>query len=346
MKYWVYRFLNLKNEIIYVGKSKNIKERMNCHFGTSGHLPQECYRKTVKIEYAICESKTQMDIYEIYYINKFKPFYNTVDKNDEEDMIMQLPEKQWFVYNDDNEDYNNKIIQDYEKIFYENEILKKENVELKESLKSTNCEKSEDENKIPYSFTLKEIIEIYRNCKSETLEFYSKWIINNELCYDMVIYYKDNKIYFKDKQATNTYNEDNNIYYDFTNEKEPLFLYTPLFGKFYPSTKTGYLVQAKILQEKIDYLKPRISKIYTIEDVINDKERNRYYLKRDTDLFIVPRDNEYFIRHDEADIHGEFTKDYLLENFKEDEFINEDAYSRVNDLIKFNSELLEVSLAS
>lgn len=65
-------------------------------------------------------------------------------------------------------------------------------------------------------------------------------------------------------------------------------------------------------------------------------------------MFILSEyDNgKHFIQHDEADIYGEFTKEYLLENFKEDEFINEDAYSRVNDLIKFNSELLEVSLAS
>ena len=50
-KYYVYRFLNNKNEIIYVGKSVNFINRMKQHFGSNGHLPKECYDNVDKIEY-------------------------------------------------------------------------------------------------------------------------------------------------------------------------------------------------------------------------------------------------------------------------------------------------------
>ena len=41
---YVYIFKNYYDEIIYVGKTKNIKNRMKQHF-TGGHLPEECYEQ-------------------------------------------------------------------------------------------------------------------------------------------------------------------------------------------------------------------------------------------------------------------------------------------------------------
>ena len=42
---YIYRFLNNKEEIIYIGKAKKLKERMNNHT----HLPKECYDETIEI---------------------------------------------------------------------------------------------------------------------------------------------------------------------------------------------------------------------------------------------------------------------------------------------------------
>ena len=40
--YYVYRFLDKDNEIIYVGKTYNLETRLKTHFGKKGHLPEEC----------------------------------------------------------------------------------------------------------------------------------------------------------------------------------------------------------------------------------------------------------------------------------------------------------------
>lgn len=79
--YYIYKFLDENNEIIYVGKTRDINSRMSTHFGSNGHLTAECYNNVKKIMYFTCNSGADMDILERYYINKIKPKYNTVDTN-------------------------------------------------------------------------------------------------------------------------------------------------------------------------------------------------------------------------------------------------------------------------
>ena len=68
----VYRFLNEANEIIYVGKAKNLKNRLGSHT----HLPPECYEERCKVEYVTFETEADMDFAERYYIAKYKPTFN------------------------------------------------------------------------------------------------------------------------------------------------------------------------------------------------------------------------------------------------------------------------------
>lgn len=68
----VYRFLNINNEIIYVGKSIGIRQRLKNH----KHLPKECYEETKKIEVVFLPTQKDMNLAEIYYISKFSPKYN------------------------------------------------------------------------------------------------------------------------------------------------------------------------------------------------------------------------------------------------------------------------------
>lgn len=75
----IYRFLNENNEIVYVGKTTNIKNRMYQHFISGGHLRQEQYNQVVKIEYIECKNEADMSIKEIYFINKYKPKFNISD---------------------------------------------------------------------------------------------------------------------------------------------------------------------------------------------------------------------------------------------------------------------------
>ncbi len=80
--FFVYRFINKKQNVIYVGKSKKpLVERFKGHL----HLPDECYSMVHKIEYIECKTEADMSIKEIYYINKYsenQPFYNVQDKTD------------------------------------------------------------------------------------------------------------------------------------------------------------------------------------------------------------------------------------------------------------------------
>jgi hypothetical protein len=98
--YYVYRFINENSKIIYVGKTKRIiKQRLDEHFSTSGHLPKECYSQVKKIEYIEILSKVDMDIKELYYINKWIPIYNDKDKYEEEFSIVIDENEKWIEYN-------------------------------------------------------------------------------------------------------------------------------------------------------------------------------------------------------------------------------------------------------
>lgn len=91
---YLYRFLNENNQIIYIGKTtQDIKDRFNTH----RHLLKKCYESTTKIECADLNSESDLGVYEIYYINKFKPQYNTASVWDGE-LTINLPELKWYTY--------------------------------------------------------------------------------------------------------------------------------------------------------------------------------------------------------------------------------------------------------
>ena len=67
---YVYRFLNSEGKIIYIGKTVNIKNRMQQHF-SKGHLPAECYRNVARIEYKkynlLLEDSARFQIFDLAY---------------------------------------------------------------------------------------------------------------------------------------------------------------------------------------------------------------------------------------------------------------------------------------
>ncbi|MDP9675394.1 putative GIY-YIG superfamily endonuclease [Paenibacillus jamilae] len=99
--YNVYMFLNSNSEVIYIGKTKQIIERMEAqHFTKSGHCPTSCYLETSEIWHANTKSESEMAIYEIYLINKYKPKYNKSllyrDEDNSENHL--LPDLSWSKY--------------------------------------------------------------------------------------------------------------------------------------------------------------------------------------------------------------------------------------------------------
>lgn len=98
--YYIYKFVDINDEIIYIGKSKNILNRISQHF-KKGHLQEECYTNTKKIYYHAFNTQMDMDVYEIYYINKYLPKYNTEFKpksTTTSDIYNMLTDIEWNEY--------------------------------------------------------------------------------------------------------------------------------------------------------------------------------------------------------------------------------------------------------
>ena len=77
----VYRFLNNADEILYIGLTKNLHKRVNLeHFSGAGHLPDECYLETQKVEYINIKDNENAEEKEDYYITKYVPKYNSITK--------------------------------------------------------------------------------------------------------------------------------------------------------------------------------------------------------------------------------------------------------------------------
>ncbi len=102
----IYRFLNYDNEVIYVGKSERIEYRMNCHMSKNGHLPKQCYEDIYKIQFIAMTSTVLMDIKEMYYINLYKPKYNSDHLyNEEAFIISDFTKDKWI-------DYDKNVVKD------------------------------------------------------------------------------------------------------------------------------------------------------------------------------------------------------------------------------------------
>lgn len=113
-QYYVYCFFNKYGEAIYVGKTNNLTYRMIDHFN-NGHLSDEVYDEVTSVEYQILLSKVEMDIMELYYINKWKPKHNTMNKSNERVSITIDNKNRWYKYNIHQRSHDNLIENNLEK---------------------------------------------------------------------------------------------------------------------------------------------------------------------------------------------------------------------------------------
>lgn len=207
---YVYRFLDKNGIIIYVGKTGSIKPRMNQHFGTTGHLPSECYLSVETIEYIKIKSKIDMDIKELYYINKWKPFYNNQNKYDEELSISIDENEDWISFRSKSEEEKEELkkrIQELEEIRVSSrEIIKEKSIEIVTLNKKMDELRTEiDMSKIDERifdgvntefYKIKDILDIHKN-NNESI-FYSEITSNNVTLFKIVVYSKESKTYIKD----------------------------------------------------------------------------------------------------------------------------------------------------
>jgi len=94
---YLYRLYNKNKEVIYIGQTTNSVElRIKRHFSNYNKYKLDRLWKTeIKYyDYIELNTKSELDIYEIYYINKHKPIYNSQYKDNGKltNRLKQLPE--------------------------------------------------------------------------------------------------------------------------------------------------------------------------------------------------------------------------------------------------------------
>lgn len=91
--FYVYRYV-YNHQIIYVGKTKrDLCVRISEHKVERKFLPY----LTADIEYIVCKTHVEMDIYEKYYINVYSPILNVTDMCGAS-FDFKLPEQTWLPY--------------------------------------------------------------------------------------------------------------------------------------------------------------------------------------------------------------------------------------------------------
>lgn len=75
----IYRFLDEHNNILYVGKAKDLKARVSSYFTLRSDLGPKTEALVVqvkKIDILVVESELESLLLEAYYIKKYRPYYN------------------------------------------------------------------------------------------------------------------------------------------------------------------------------------------------------------------------------------------------------------------------------
>jgi len=80
----VYRMLNSKNEILYVGKAKNLPNRLKNYVSEKNHIirTERMLSQTVKLEITTTSNESEALLLEANLIKKYKPKFNILLKDD------------------------------------------------------------------------------------------------------------------------------------------------------------------------------------------------------------------------------------------------------------------------
>lgn len=106
----VYRFIDKNNILIYVGKAKDLDNRICSRGHRSKHLQDECYNEIIIIQYIEFETENDMCFAEKYYIQKYQPKYNSVYINNQITIdVPVLDNKMWLIYSVDNEEVERQL---------------------------------------------------------------------------------------------------------------------------------------------------------------------------------------------------------------------------------------------
>lgn len=116
---------------------------MSQHFSGKGHLELAYYDQVESVEYIELPSKIDMDIKELYYINIWKPMFNTMNKQTEKlSFTINEKEDRWKVFKTKLDSYieeiekeNRTIKNNYELLFNDLTKLNLDNTNLKNDMR-------------------------------------------------------------------------------------------------------------------------------------------------------------------------------------------------------------------
>lgn len=124
-EYYLYRFLDKDNNVIYIGKTNNINRRiLREHFTNNTHLHADCYSETEKVEFIKLQNESEQVVYEASLINLERPKYNK-QFNDNGKINIEIPHFEWAEF--EWEFPEQKEIM---------KMLKSDKIQLEDSLKS------------------------------------------------------------------------------------------------------------------------------------------------------------------------------------------------------------------
>jgi len=90
----VYKAVDKNNTPLYIGRSHDVENRLLQHW-----IDEKWWRENVKqVFVATCNSYSDMCIYELYYITKYKPIYNIDSVYLDEGPTIYLPELEFKLY--------------------------------------------------------------------------------------------------------------------------------------------------------------------------------------------------------------------------------------------------------
>lgn len=82
----VYIFFNDRREVMYIGKSVNLRNRFLEHMnnaGTKVNLARNLFEDNIKYySYALCEDNKEAEMYEMIYTNMYKPKLAELSKDE------------------------------------------------------------------------------------------------------------------------------------------------------------------------------------------------------------------------------------------------------------------------
>src|SRR3989344_3732780 len=89
----IYRFLSKAGSLLYIGKAKNLKNRVNSYFNKSTELTpvkQQMVSQARKVEYTVVDNETEALLLEASLIKKHQPPYNIVLKDDKSWLYLMI----------------------------------------------------------------------------------------------------------------------------------------------------------------------------------------------------------------------------------------------------------------